>query len=178
MEPCMWLPDRFTFCWCTQWTLSDVWSQLATTPQCSFTIGYRQSQKKWRNCDRRVICNATRRFGAGRGVVCHRGGSDGSDGARPLWWSNSARTEMFFADAPGGRSWVVGSGGHIVAEIIMSINITVWTISLLCPPQWDLAMPHSYGIDNHKYRFSRKSRKLDCRTQMFWQNLLPAASRL
>ena len=98
MEPCMWLPDRFTFCWCTQWTHSDVWSQLATTPQCSFTIGYRQSQKKWGNCDRRAICNATRRFGAGRGVVCHRGGSDGSDGARPLWRSHSARTEMFFAD--------------------------------------------------------------------------------
>jgi len=98
MEPCIWLPDRFTFCWCTQWTHSDVWSQLATTQQCSFTIAYRQSQKKWRNCDRRAICNATRRFGAGRGVVCHLGGSDGSDGARPLWRSHSARTEMFFAD--------------------------------------------------------------------------------
>jgi hypothetical protein len=27
--------------------------------------------------------------------------------------------------APEGRSWVVGSGGHIVAEIITSINIKV-----------------------------------------------------
>ena len=68
---------------------------------------------------------------------------------------------------PGGRSWVVGSRGHIVAEIIMSINITGWTISLLCPPQWNLAMPHSYSIDNHNFRFGRKSRKLDLRTQMF-----------
>ena len=59
---------------------------------------------------------------------------------------------------PGGRSWVVGSGGHIVEEIITSINIKMWTISLLCPPQWDVAMPHSYGIDNHNYRLGRKSR--------------------
>jgi hypothetical protein len=70
--------------------------------------------------------------------------------------------------APGGRSWVVGSsGGQIMAEIITSINIKVWTISLLCPPQWDLAMPHSYGIDNRNFKFGRKSRKLDLRTQMF-----------
>jgi hypothetical protein len=69
--------------------------------------------------------------------------------------------------APGGRAWVVGSRGHIVAEIITSINIKVWTISLLCPPQWDLAMLHSYSIDNCNFRFSRKSRKLDHRTQMF-----------
>jgi hypothetical protein len=69
--------------------------------------------------------------------------------------------------APGGRWWVVGSGGHIVEEIITSINIKVWTISLLCPPQWDHAMPNSYGIANHNFRFGRKSRKLDLRTQMF-----------
>jgi len=38
------------------------------------------------------------RIGAGRGVVCHRGVSDGSDGVRPLRRSHSARTEMSFAD--------------------------------------------------------------------------------
>jgi hypothetical protein len=27
-------------------THSDVWSQLATTPQCSFTIGYRQRKRR------------------------------------------------------------------------------------------------------------------------------------
>jgi len=59
---------------------------------------YRQSEKKRRNCDWRVICNATRCIGAGRGVVCHWGVSDGSDGARPLWQSHSGRTEMYFAD--------------------------------------------------------------------------------
>jgi hypothetical protein len=68
--------------------------------------------------------------------------------------------------APEGRSWVVSSGGHIVAVIITSINFKVWTISLLCPPQWDLAMPHSYGIDIHNFRFGRKCRILDLRTQM------------
>jgi hypothetical protein len=43
----------------------------------------------------------------------------------------------------GGRSWVMGSRGHIVADIITSINFQVWTISLLCPSQWDLATPDS-----------------------------------
>jgi len=83
---------------CTQWTHSDVWSQLPTTPECLFKIGDRQSEKKLRNCDRRAICNATRGIDAGRGAIRHRGVSDGSDGARPLWQSHSARTEMLFAD--------------------------------------------------------------------------------
>ena len=82
----------------TQWTDSDVWSQLATTPECLFKIGDRQSVKKWRNGDRRAICDTTRGLDAGHGVNRHRGVSDGSDGARPLWRSHSARTEMFFAD--------------------------------------------------------------------------------
>jgi len=77
---------------------SEVWSLLATTPQCSFTKGYRQSEKKQRNCDRRAICDTTSGIGTGRGVICRRGVSDGSDGARPLWRSHSAQTEMFFAD--------------------------------------------------------------------------------
>jgi len=83
---------------CTQWTHSDVSSQLPTTPECIFKIGDQQSEKKLRNCDRRAICNATRGIDAGHGVIRHRGISDGSDGARPLWRSHSARTEMFFAD--------------------------------------------------------------------------------
>jgi len=55
-------------------------------------------RKKRRNCNRRAMCNATRGIDAGPGVICHRGVSEGSDGARPLWRSHSARTEMFFAD--------------------------------------------------------------------------------
>jgi len=84
---------------CTEWTHSDVWSQLATKPECLFKIWDRQSEKKQRNGDRRAICNATRGFDAGHGVIRHRGVSDGSDGAHPLWRSHSARMEMFFADA-------------------------------------------------------------------------------
>jgi len=83
---------------CTQWTHSDVWSQLPTTPECLFKMGERQSEKKLWNCDRRAICNATRGIDVGRGVIRHRGVSDGSDGVCPLWRSHSARTEMFFAD--------------------------------------------------------------------------------
>jgi len=64
-----------------------------------FKVGGRQSEKKRRNGDRRAICNSTRGIDAGRGVIRHRGVSDGSDGARPLWRSQSAQTEMFVADA-------------------------------------------------------------------------------
>ena len=62
-------------------------------------IGDRQSEKKRRHGDRRAMCNATRGIDAGRGVIRHRGVSDGSDGVRPLWRSQSAQTELFFADA-------------------------------------------------------------------------------
>jgi hypothetical protein len=51
--------------------------------ECAFRID-RQSEKKRRNGDSRAICNATRGIDAGRGVIRHRGVSDGSDGARPL----------------------------------------------------------------------------------------------
>jgi len=64
---------------------------LAATPECLFTIGDRQSEKKRRNGNQRAICDATRGLDAGRGVVRHRGFSDGSDGARPL-------TEPFHPD--------------------------------------------------------------------------------
>jgi len=83
---------------CTQWTHSDVWSQLATTPECLFKVGGRQSEKKRWNGDRRPICSSTCGIDAGRGVIRHRGVSDSSDGARPLWRSQSAQTEKFFAD--------------------------------------------------------------------------------
>jgi len=99
---------------CTEWTHSDVWSQLATTIECLFKIWDRWSEKKHRNGDRRAVCNATRGIDDGRGVICHRGVSDGSDGVSPLWWSHSAQTEMFFADEPnteqyGSHNWIIPS---------------------------------------------------------------------
>ena len=97
-EVCLWLPDRFTFCGYTQLISSDVWSQLAPMPQCLVTIEYRRSEKKWWNSDWRAIWNQTRGFGARRGVICHRGVSDGFDWVSPLWRSHSAQTEMLFAD--------------------------------------------------------------------------------
>jgi len=92
---------------CTQWTYSDILSQLATTPGCVFKISDWQSEKKWQNGDRRAICNVTRCIDARRRVHRHRGVSNGSDGARPIWRSHSARMEMFFAD--GKRSSRRGS---------------------------------------------------------------------
>jgi hypothetical protein len=55
-----------------------------STPDCSFKIGDRQSENKRSLSDRRAICDATHGIEAGRGVMSHRGVSDGSDGARPL----------------------------------------------------------------------------------------------
>jgi len=43
-----------------------------------------EADRARRNGDRRAICNLTRGIGARRGVIRHRGVSDGSDGARPL----------------------------------------------------------------------------------------------
>jgi len=82
----------------TQWTHSDVWSQLATTPECLFKIGDRQGEKKWWNGDWWAICNAMRGIDTWRRVIRHRGVSDGLDRARPLWRSHSAWTEMCSAD--------------------------------------------------------------------------------
>jgi len=83
----------------TQWTYSDVWSQLATTPEWSFTIGDQQNEKKWWNSDQRAIWNAMRWIDAGRRVIRHQGVSDGYDRARPLWRSHSPRTDIFLTDA-------------------------------------------------------------------------------
>jgi len=68
------------------------------TPECSFIIGDRQCEKTRWNCDGRAICNATSGIDLEPVVSRHRGVSDGSDGARPLWRSHSARTELFCAD--------------------------------------------------------------------------------
>jgi len=65
---------------------------------CLIKIGDQQNKKKQRNSNRRAKCNATRGIDAGRGVICHWGVPDGSDGVRLLLCSHSARTEMFFAD--------------------------------------------------------------------------------
>jgi len=79
---------------------------MATMPQCQFTIRYWQSEKKRRNCDWRVIWKARRAMGAGRRLISHRGVSDSSDGARPLWRSHSAQMEMFFAAEYGQYEWI------------------------------------------------------------------------
>jgi hypothetical protein len=83
----------------TQWTHSDVLSQLATTPEWSFKIGDWQNAKRQWNSDRRAIYNATRCIDARSGVILHWCVSDCSDRARPLWRSHSARTESFFPHA-------------------------------------------------------------------------------
>jgi len=102
----------------TQSTHSDVWSQLGTTPDGLIQIGGRQSKKKRWNSDRRAICKTTCAIESGRVVIRHRGVSDGSHGAHPLWWSHSARTEIFFADVTDCIGGIMQCWGHLFcAEI-------------------------------------------------------------
>jgi len=55
-----------------------------STPECSFTIGERQTDKTQCNSDGRAICYVTRGIDAGRKERHHLGVSDGSDEVRPL----------------------------------------------------------------------------------------------
>jgi len=57
-------------------------------------------------------------------------------------------------EAGGGR-WVV------VAEIMTSVDIMVWTLLLAHPLRWDLTMPHGYGVGNCRLTFCRKGGQLD-----------------
>ena len=119
---------------CTQWTHSDIWSQLATTPECLFTIGDRQSEKKQRNSDWRAICNVMRGIDAGRGVIRHLVVADGANGARPLWRSQYTRTEMFFVD--GYSQWsgsLARLSGHWRSPWAASRPIHRWAEQVLPP---------------------------------------------
>jgi len=89
--------------------------------ECVFRID-QQSEKKRRNGNRRVICNATHGIDAGRGIIRHRGVSDGSDGARPLWQSHSDRTEMFFAAVSDRQSYRTSYLSHKVIMIWLFIS--------------------------------------------------------
>jgi len=69
-------------------------------PECLFEKGDRQSEKKRRNSDRKVIGHVTHGIDAGRVVIHHCSVSEGSEWARPFWRSDCARTKMGFADEP------------------------------------------------------------------------------
>jgi len=84
-----------------------------------------------------------------------------------------------------GRKWLVGGvwcmadGGRcMVAEIMTSVDIIVWTLSLAQPPQQHLKKPHTHGVDNCSLRFRRKGRQLNLvesrsPTQISQRNLAP-----
>jgi len=57
-------------------------------------------------------------------------------------------------------SQVAGSGWR-AAELMTSVEIIVWILSLAQPPQRNLTMPHDHGVDNCSLRFSRNGRELD-----------------
>jgi hypothetical protein len=70
----------------------------------------------------------------------------------------------------------------MVAEIVTSVDILIWTLSSAPPPQQDLTMPYGHGVDNCSFRYCRKGRQLDLRksrspTQFSQWNLQPASRR-
>jgi len=83
---------------CTQWTHSDVWLQLATTPEWLCNTGDRLNEKARWNSNWRVLSNVTRCIDAGCGVIHHTGVSDWSYRVHLLQRSHSAWTEFCFAD--------------------------------------------------------------------------------
>jgi len=108
-----------------QWTHSNVWSQLATTAECSFKIEDWQSEKKLWTCDLRTICNATRVIDAGCGDIRHRGVSDSSHRAPPRWRSHSAWMEMSFADD------TIATVSILSGVFFLSFDSSIGAISLL-----------------------------------------------
>jgi len=80
------------------WTVPELMVQVYEQPRPPIWQGFGSNLDmvpKWRSG---TVANTMRGIEARRGVIGHRGVSDGSDGTRPLWWSDPARTEFFFAN--------------------------------------------------------------------------------
>jgi len=73
-------------------------SVLNAPPSMQVRSGARENALDESGSTLRAVCNVTGGIGTGRGVICHRGVSDGSDGASPHWPRHAAWTEMLFAD--------------------------------------------------------------------------------
>jgi len=78
---------------------------------------------------------------------------------------------------PGTGRQMAGGRWHMVAEIMTSVDIIVWTVSLTRPPWQDLTMPHGHGVDNCSLRIRRKGRQFELGesrspTQIFQRNLV------
>ena len=85
-----------------------------------FKIEDRQSEKKRRNGDRRVIGNATCGIDAGRGVIRYRGVSDGAipPGRKYILLRHQDASILKC------RMWTYG-GRHRLAEIVKDKNVLI-----------------------------------------------------
>jgi len=68
-------------------------------------------------------------------------------------------------------------GGWRAAELMTSVYIILWSLSLARPPRRKLMMPHDHGVYNWSLTFYRNGRQLDLGesrspTQVFQRNLL------
>ena len=70
-----------------------------------------------------------------------------------------------------------------VAEIMTSVDIIVWTLSLAGPSWQDLTMPHGHGVENRSLRLRRNGRQFELGesrspTQICQRTLLPTSTVL
>ena len=78
------------------------------------------------------------------------------DTVRGVWLAVLGRRQVVCA-----RWNVVGRTQCILADIILYINMVVWTLSLAQPPLQDLTMAQPHGVDSRSFRFCRKCRQLN-----------------
>ena len=118
MEPAR--PNRIFF-FLMQFTHSDVWSELAITPERSFNIGEKHKKMIQWHSDRWAICKVTHGIEAGRGVIVQRGVCNRCDAAHPIWQSHSAQPDTVFADE--NVSILFHIGYNFVAEWLLVASI-------------------------------------------------------
>ena len=87
------------------------------------------------------------------------------------------------SQARGGGWWVADGAWCMVAEIMMSVEIIVWTLYLARALWQDLMMPYGHGVDNCSLRLRRKHRQFELGesrslTKIFRRNQLLASHRL
>ena len=97
-----------------------------STPEFSVNTGDGQSEKKWLNCDRRVIWIMRSGIDFGRGVRHHRDISDKSEGPHSLLQKYSAQKETIFADVMSEVTAAKREAIRSATEIKSQVGAGVW----------------------------------------------------
>jgi hypothetical protein len=125
---------------CTQWTHSDVWSLLATMPECVFNIGDPQSEMKRRNGNGRATRKATHGIDAGRGVIRHQ----------VTLTAQTERVHSEVAIPPGWKCFLLMFEGlQALSDILRMYTINKNTLHVWCIGYCLLSPSKSYYSTQH-----------------------------